>query len=93
MLPLFTTNTLNIIKGIMVFVGASLLPNLLLLNYKDNLEFRDIHIGYIVGCILMIVVLFFVVSIYGSEFSAMVRFLEFLILKKIDIMGYLSNFI
>jgi hypothetical protein len=39
----------------------------------------------------MIIVLLFIITIYGSEFSSMVRFPEFLILKKIDIMGYLSN--
>jgi hypothetical protein len=60
-------------------------------DYKDDIKFRDVHLGYIIGCILMIVVMFFIISIYGSEFSSMVRFPEFLILKKIDIMGYLSN--
>ena len=91
LLPLFTTNIMDIIKGIMVVCGASLLPNILLINYKDDIKFRDVHLGYIIGCILMIVVMFFIISIYGSEFSSMVRFPEFLILKKIDIMGYLSN--
>lgn len=91
LLPLFTTNIIDIIKGIMVFCGASILPNILLINYKDDIKFSDVHLGYIIGCILMIVVMFFIISIYGSEFSSMVRFPEFLILKKIDIMGYLSN--
>lgn len=91
LLPLCTTNTLNIIKGIMVFASASILPNILLINYKDDIKFKDVHLGYIVGCLLMIVVIFFVISIYGSEFASMVRFPEFLILKKIDFMGYLSN--
>ena len=91
LLPLFTTSTLNIIKGIIVFAGASVLPNILLINYKGNAKFKDIHIGYIVGCLLMIVVMFFIISIYGSEFSSIVRFPEFLILKKIDFMGYLTN--
>ena len=91
MLPMFTTKIMNIIKGVLVFVGASVLPNILLINYKDDLKFRDVHLGYIMGSLLMIVVLFFVVSIYGSEFSSMIRFPEFLILKKIDLMGYLSN--
>lgn len=91
LLPMFTTNILDIVKCIMVFAGASILPNILLINYKGDLKFRDVCTGYIIGCILMIVVLFFIISIYGSEFSSMVRFPEFLILKKIDIMGYLSN--
>lgn len=91
MLPMFDTKFINIIKGIIVFTGASLLPNLLLLNYKDNLKFRDIHLGYVVGSLLMILVLFLVVSIYGSEFASIARFPEFMILKKIDIMGYFNN--
>lgn len=90
-LPMFSTRFINIIKGIVVFTGASLLPNLLLLNYKENLKFRDIHFGYIVGSILMILVLFLIISIYGSEFASITRFPEFMILKKIDIMGYFNN--
>lgn len=91
MLPMFSTKFINIIKGIIVFTGASLLPNLLLINYKNNLKFKDVHLGYIVGSLLMIIVLFLVVSIYGSEFASMTRFPEFMILKKIDIMGYFNN--
>ena len=91
LLPMFMSNTMNIVKGIIVFAGASVLPNILLINYKEDIEFRDVHLGYIVGSLLMIVVLFFVISIYGSEFSSNVRFPSFLILKKIDIMGYVSN--
>lgn len=91
MLPLFTTSSLNIVKGIMVFIGSSVLPNILLINYKGDLKFKDVQYGYIVGCLLMIVVLFFIISIYGSDFASIARFPEFLILKKVDIMGYLSN--
>ena len=91
MFPLFTNNTMNIIKGIIIFAGASLLPNILLINYSEDIRFRDIHLGYIVGCLLMIAVLFFVITIFGSEFASTIRFPAFLILKKIDIMGYISN--
>ena len=91
MLPLLNSNTMNVIKGILIFCGASVLPNILLINYRDELKFRDVHFGYIVGCLLMIAVLFFVITIYGSEFASTVRFPAFLILKKIDIMGYISN--
>ncbi len=91
MLPLFNTKYISIIKGVVVFTGASLLPNLLLLNNTGNLKFRDIQYGYIVGSILMILVLFLVITIYGSEFASIARFPEFMILKKIDIMGYFDN--
>ncbi len=91
MLPLFDTTFINFFKGILIFTGTSLLPNLLLLNYKENLKFKDISIGYILGCIGLIVVSFFIVSIYGSEFASIVRFPEYLILKKIEFLGYVSN--
>ena len=39
----------------------------------------------------MILVLFLIISIYGSDFSSIVRFPEFMILKKIDILGYFNN--
>lgn len=91
MLPLFNSDMMNIFKGIIVFSGASLLPNILLINYKGDLKFKDVSIGYIIGSLLMIIVLYLIVTIYGSEFASMTRFPEFLILKKIDFMGYFSN--
>lgn len=91
MLPLFNSDMMSVFKGIIVFSGASLLPNILLINYKGDLKFKDVSIGYVVGSLLMILVLYLIVTIYGSEFASMARFPEFLILKKIDFMGYFSN--
>ncbi|MGN1372004.1 MAG: GerAB/ArcD/ProY family transporter [Candidatus Coprovivens sp.] len=91
LLPLFNTKIINIMKGVLVFTASALLPNILLINYKDNLRFRDVQWGYIVGSLLMIIVLFLTITIYGSKFATMIRFPEFLILKKINIMGYFNN--
>lgn len=91
MLPLFSSKIFNILKGIIVFTGASLLPNILLINYKDKLKFRDVSYGYVVGSLLMIIVLFLIVTMYGSQFAMQARFPEFLILKKIDLFGYVNN--
>lgn len=91
MLPLFDTKLLDVIKGILVFSGASLLPNILLINYKGDLKFKDVSIGYILGSLLMVLVMFLIITIYGSQFASITRFPEFLILKKIDFLGYFSN--
>lgn len=91
MLPMFTTKYMDVIKGILVFCGASVLPNILLINYKGDLKYRDVCYGYVIGSMLMILVMFLIVSIYGSEFASITRFPEFLILKKIDLLGYFSN--
>ncbi len=91
MLPLFKTPLLNVFKGILVFCGASILPNILLINYKGDLKFKEVSLGYIFGSMLMIIVLFLIISIYGSNFASIARFPEFLILKKINLMGYFNN--
>ncbi len=91
MLPLFNTSFWSFTKGILIFTGTSLLPNLLLLNYKENLKFKDISLGYILGCLTLILVSFFIISIYGSSFASIVRFPEYLILKKIEFLGYISH--
>lgn len=91
LLPLFDTSYLDFVKGIIIFAGSSLLPNLLLIKYKNDLKFKDISIGYIVGCMATILIIFFVISIYGSEFASIVRFPEYLILKKIEFLSYISN--
>ena len=91
MLPLFNTSFINFVKGIMVFAGTSLLPNLILINYKDKLKFKDVSLGYIIGCLVLILVAFLIISIYGSDFASIVRFPEYLILKKIEFLGYVSN--
>lgn len=91
LLPLFNTSFWNFIKAIIVFTATSLMPNLLLINYKDDLKFKDVGKGYLLGAILTILVMFFILSIYGSEFASIVRFPEYLILNKINIFNYISN--
>lgn len=89
--PIFDTSIIDFVKGIIVFCSATLLPNLLLLNYKENLKFKDISIGYIIGSISVLVIMFYILSIYGFEFASITRFPEYSILKKISLFNYISN--
>ena len=91
MLPIFNSSFINVIKGIIIFVSASLLPNILLLDYKEDMRFKDVSIGYIFGSISIILIMFFILTIYGSELSSIARFPEYLILKKVNIMNYITN--
>lgn len=91
LLPVFNTSFWDFLKSIIVFAATSLMPNLLLLNYKDDLKFKDVGKGYLIGAILTIIVMFFILSIYGSEFASTVRFPEYLMLNKINIFNYISN--
>lgn len=89
--PLFNSNIMDFIKAILIFCGASLLPNILLINYKEDIDFKSVGIGYGFGCLVVLVAMFCVLSIYGWEFASIVRFPEYLVLKKIDIFNYVSN--
>lgn len=89
--PLFNASFSNTLKGIIIFCGASLLPNILLLKYKENVSFKHVGFGYLLGCLTAILVSAFICSIYGTEFGSIVRFPEYLILKKIDIFDYITN--
>lgn len=91
LLPIFNTSFKEFIKSIIVFTATSLMPNLILLNYKGNLKFKDIGKGYLIGTVLTIIVMFFILSIYGSEFASTVRFPEYLMLNKINLFNYVSN--
>lgn len=91
MLPIMNSSFINVLKGIVIFVAASLLPNILLLDYKEDMRFKDVSIGYILGTISILLIMFFILTIYGSELSSIARFPEYLILKKVNIMNYITN--
>lgn len=91
LLPLFNTSFFDFFRSIIIFTATSLLPNLLILNYQKDLKFKDIGLGYIVGSLSIMVVMFYILSVYGFEFASIVRFPEYLILKNISILNYISN--
>lgn len=91
MLPIIDSKVTDVIKGIIVFISASILPNILLIEYNDNLRFKDVSIGYIIGSISIIIIMFFILTIYGSELASIARFPEYLILKKVNILSYITN--
>ncbi len=89
--PIFNTSVIDFLKGTFIFMVASLLPNLLMLKYKEDLSFKEVSCGYVMGSIVIIIYMFFILTIYGNEFASILRFPEYLILKKIDIFNYISN--
>lgn len=87
-LPFLKEDFTNILCGISIFTSTSILPNILLINYKEDLKFKDISKGYIIGCLTIILFMFLIISIFGYDLSKLVRFPEYLILKKINIGGF-----
>ncbi len=91
LLPLFSTKFSNIIKSIFIFSSTSLLPNLLIINYKDDLSFKDISNGYIMGCLSIIGIIFIIETIYGYNYASYLNFPEYMVLKRISFMNYINN--
>ena len=59
MLPIMNSSFINVIKGIIIFMGASLLPNILLIDECNDYKFKDISIGYVLGSLSIIIIMFF----------------------------------
>lgn len=89
--PFLDTKWLDLVKGILFFMVNSILPNILLLNYKKDLKYKDVGIGYIFGCLTTIYLTYLIISIYGIEMATVIRFPEYLILKKFTFLNYVSN--
>lgn len=88
LLPFLKEDFINILNGICIFTSTTLLPNIMLINYKGDLKFKDISKGYLIGCLTVILAMFLIISIFGYDLSKLVRFPEYLILKKINIGGF-----
>jgi len=91
LLPLFNSNIKDFLISTISFTSFSTLPNLLLLNYNNKLKFKDISIGYITGSLFIIILMFYIISIYGYELSSITRFPEYLILKKVFVINNINN--
>ncbi len=89
--PLFLSSISSIFKGIIIFSSTTLLPNILLIPFHDDYKFRDIGKGYILGCLSLICILFFILSIYGYSYSSYLNIPEYMVLKRIHFMNYIRN--
>ena len=90
-LPLFITHIFKLIKTILIFSTLTLTPNLILLKLKGNLKFKDVAKGYIYGSLYIIIMLIFIIGVYGYKLSTIIRFPEYSILKKIYFFNKISN--
>ena len=79
----------NIIYGSLYFAATSSFLSVLLLSIKkdevkNNKNFnKTIIIFYILGCLSLTLVMFFIVSCYGYKMSSLFRYPEYVALKKI----------
>ena len=89
--PLFNTNIIDFIIATLSFMALSVIPNILLINYKNKLNFRDVSLGYVIGSLFVIVLMFYIISIYGYDLAIISKYPEYLILKKVFIVSNINN--
>lgn len=91
-LPLLYGHKLGIIKAGLIFGGFSALPSFLLMNIDNiDLSYKDSIIGYIFGSFSIILTLFAINEILGPTLCKILRYPEYMALKKIRIFGFIDN--
>ena len=82
--PFGINNYLNIIKGSLLFAGTSILPSYVL-NEKNKKE-------YLIGTISTCILTFLILSILGTLEASLYRYPEYVVLKRIKFLNFVSNF-
>ena len=82
---------INIIKGAIYYANTSSLLIVLLLTINKNKVInnknyeKSIKVFYLISSISLIIVMFFVISVFGFEMSSIFRYPEYILLKKIGL--------
>jgi hypothetical protein len=88
MLPQSTLSLLDIIKYSIIFALFGTVPILSLNDLKDK---RNIVTNYLVSMITIFTVAFLVVSVLGIKEAQFYRYPEYIVLKRIELLDFISN--
>lgn len=87
----------SILKGSYYFISYNISP-LFLLTFipynkinKHNKFIKNFLIFYILGVLSIFIIYFFVITIYGSKMANLFVYPEFLLLKRLNIIGFLER--
>lgn len=89
--PMFYGHKLGILSASLIFGSFSALPSFLLLNIDCDLSYKDSVIGYILGSLSICLTLFSINGVLGPTLSTILRYPEYMALKKIRIFGFIDN--
>lgn len=86
----------NILKSSFVFLTLQISPAVCLLELKnithDKQDFkRKILIGYIIATILILLFLFFIISVFGIDLGSLLTYPVYGIFKKVQIFGFIER--
>ena len=96
-LPLFDVPMIDTIKSALFFPSFATIPLffILAIGKKDVFDKRNynkaIISGYLVGCLVVITILFFIISVYGIDVSKLFSYPAYTILKKIRAFDFIER--
>ena len=86
--PMFNTNINNILLGSVVYMLISVVPILSLNEINDK---KNLILTYIVASITIFTVSFLAISVLGLKEVQLYRYPEYVMLKKINFLNFVSN--
>ena len=88
-LPILNNSTQNIFMGSLTFAILTGAFNFLLID--ENVDFKTKLIGYILGCLDIILTSLVITGVLGKYFIKMYSFPEYMAIKKINLFSSLQN--
>ena len=82
--PFTIPSYIILFKGSLLFAGTSILPSYIL-DEKDKKN-------YLLGSITIIIITFLIFAILGIKEAALYRYPEYIVLKRINFLNFISNF-
>lgn len=88
-LPVFTTKPTNFFYSALIFGVLSSVPNMFLLNIKNN--GKNLMKIYSLSVLTLIIIAVIIVGVFGPELSVIYRYPEYMMLKKIKILSFVEK--
>lgn len=94
--PYLNASLPNILNSALMFVVLSTLPLVYILELKNNTHdksnfSRKILMGYLIGFLLIILMLFFILTVYGIDLATMFTYPFYALFKKVQVFGFIER--
>lgn len=90
--PIFNTKVTGFLLSTLIFFIYSFIPNVLLLSFKvEELNYKEMIVGYIMGAISIILTILIISMTFGFPLSTIIRYPEYMVLKKISLFNVFKN--
>lgn len=90
--PLLNTKVTGFLFTTLIFFIYSFVPNILLLNFKvEELSYKQMVVGYVIGAISIILTILIISMTFGFPLATIIRYPEYMVLKKISLFNVFKN--